>query len=135
MLPPTQNYHSSLWHVANINKQVAIAPRLIGALDEQGTIGRRPGAPVHDEASTPGDVRAGNRNSQLLCSTRSSPNKKKETLNKQGSKTGRNTTVTYQLEVALLPFLESPVIWVLPRRQKLWPLTVETQGWLPRLAR
>jgi hypothetical protein len=73
----------------------------------------------------------GNNVNQLLCSARSSPNKKKTS----SSKTGQKTTVTYQLEVALLPFLERPVIWVLPRRQKLWPLTVETQGWLPRLAR
>jgi hypothetical protein len=43
---------------------------------------------------------------------------------------------TYQLEVARpLPPMVRPVICVLPRRQKLTPLMVETQAWLPRLAR
>jgi hypothetical protein len=65
--------------------------------------------------------------------------KKTSTLSKQlgdrGGTEEERKKGTYQLEVAVLPFLARPVICVLPRRQKLWPLTVATQGWLPRLAK
>lgn len=58
--PAIPNHHSLLRHITNINKQVAIPPSLISTLDGQlrGTVKRRPGAPIHDEPSTTGDVLA-----------------------------------------------------------------------------
>jgi hypothetical protein len=57
------NHHSLLRHIADVNKQVAVPPGLIGTLDGQfrGPVERRPGASIHDKPGTTGDVLTGGR--------------------------------------------------------------------------
>jgi hypothetical protein len=142
------NHHSLLRHIADVNKQVAVPPGLIGTLDGQARrpVERRPGASIHDKPGTTGNVLTEGKEKQQLafpCSAHSSSKAKKRASPKQATRRqGRDgggkkerKKGTHQLEVAVLPFLARPVICVLPRRQKLWPLTVATQGWLPRLAK
>jgi hypothetical protein len=140
------NHHSLLRHIADVNKQVAVPPGLIGTLDGQARrpVERRPGASIHDKPGTTGDVLTGVKEKQQLAfprSAHSSSKAKKKNANpkqaarRQPGREEERKKGTHQLEVAVLPFLARPVICVLPRRQKLWPLTVATQGWLPRLAK